>query len=161
MKRSANHALIGAVVALAALGSGCAGSGQPGGDFYDVVRVIDGDTIQIEGGESVRYLGIDTPEVAHPTKGLECYGPEATEKNRELVEGEQVRLEKDVTDRDKYGRLLRYVYVDGLFVNGELVRLGYAYSSWYPPDIKYQMLLTDLERVAREDGRGLWAACQP
>ena len=77
-----------------------------------VVRVIDGDTIEVEiDGTSyrVRYIGIDTPETVHPQKPVECFGKEASEKNRELVEGKRVRLEKDVSDTDKYGRLLRYV----------------------------------------------------
>ena len=118
-----------------------------------VVRVIDGDTIEIEGGERVRYIGIDTPEVYPET---EPWGPEATDMNEELVGGRVVELRKDVTDRDRYGRLLRYVFVDGLFVNGELVRLGYARAVSYPPDTGYQDLLTQLEEEAKEAGRGLW-----
>lgn len=118
-----------------------------------VVRVIDGDTIEIEGGARVRYIGIDTPEVYPQTK---YYGPEAWAKNRELVEGKVVTLEKDVTEADAYGRLLRYVYVDGVFVNGELVRLGYAWAISYPPDTKYQERLAQLEEEARGAGRGLW-----
>jgi len=119
-----------------------------------VVRVIDGDTIEIEGGEKVRYLGIDAPE---PTK---CYGPEATAKNRELVERKKVTLEKDVSERDAFGRLLRYVHVNGLFVNAELVRLGYAFSYHRAPDIKYQEPLLQLEQEARQARLGLWGpAC--
>ena len=118
-----------------------------------VVRVIDGDTIEIAGGERVRYIGIDTPET-YPD--LEFYGKEAWDKNGELVEGKIVTLEKDVTDRDRYGRLLRYVYVDGLFVNAELVRLGYARAFAYPPDTHHQDLLSRLEEEAREAGLGLW-----
>lgn len=126
-----------------------------------VVRVIDGDTIEvdIEGRlYKVRYIGIDTPETVHPTRGEEPYGKEACDKNKELVEGKIVELEKDVSETDKYGRLLRYVYVDGLFVNAELVRLGYAQVATYPPDVKYQDLFLQLQREAREAGRGLWAA---
>ncbi len=101
-----------------------------------VVRVIDGDTIEIAGGAHVRYIGMDTPET-YPK--VEFYGPEAKAKNIELVEGKLVTLEKDVSETDKYGRLLRYVYVDGVFVNGELVRLGYAEAVSYPPDTRYQI----------------------
>ena len=106
-------------------------------DLFLVSLVIDGDTILLESGESVRYLGIDTPETNHPRRGLECYGPEATERNRELVEGELVRLEFDTTDRDAYERLLRYVYVGNTFVNAVLVEEGFAYSYYYPPDTKH------------------------
>lgn len=118
-----------------------------------VTRVIDGDTIVIEGGRRVRYIGINTPE----THGkAQPFGQEATEANRALVEGKMVRLEKDVSETDKYGRLLRYVYVDGTFVNAELVRQGYAQAVSYPPDVKYQDCFRALEREAREARRGLW-----
>ena len=119
-----------------------------------VIEVIDGDTIVIEGGYHLRYIGIDTPEI-HPE--LEDFGLEAWQANRELVEGEMVRLEKDVSEIDKYGRLLRYVYVDDVFVNAELVRQGLAYAQAYPPDIKYQDYLEKLEQEARQAGRGMWA----
>ena len=118
-----------------------------------VVQVTDGDTIEIEGGARVRYIGIDAPEV-YPQ--VEYYGPQASAMNKELVEGKVVALEKDVTEADRYGRLLRYVYVDGVFVNGELVRLGCARAVSYPPDTKYQDLLEQLEEEAREARRGLW-----
>ena len=118
-----------------------------------VTKVIDGDTIEIAGGFKVRYIGINTPEV-YPQR--EWYGLEAWRKNEELVGGKVVRLEKDVSERDRYGRLLRYVYVDGLFVNAELVRQGYARAKAYPPDTKYQELLERLEAQARAAGRGLW-----
>lgn len=108
----------------------------------------------------VRYIGIDTPETVHPTRGEEPYGREACAKNKELVEGKVVRLEKDVSETDKYGRLLRYVYVDDLFVNAQLVRLGYAQVATYPPDVKYQDLFLQLQREAREVGRGLWAIAE-
>lgn len=118
-----------------------------------VIRVIDGDTIEIEGGAHVRYIGIDTPET-YPE--IEFYGAEAKAKNIELVEGKMVTLEKDVSETDKYGRLLRYIYVDGIFVNGELVRLGYARAVAYPPDTRYQWQLERLEKEAKEGKRGIW-----
>ena len=129
-------------------------------DLFLVTFVVDGDTVLLESGESVRYLGIDSPETNHPRRGLECYGPEATERNRELVEGELVRLESDTTDRDAYGRLLRYVYVDNAFINAVLVEEGFAYSYYFPPDTKHYAELLALELAAEVDGRGLWSACQ-
>jgi micrococcal nuclease len=123
------------------------------------IRAVDGDTIEVEiEGESykVRYIGIDTPELHHPEKPVEYYAQEAYEKNRELVEGKTVFLEKDVSETDRYGRLLRYVYVGDLFVNAYLVQQGYAQASTYPPDVKYQEHFLELQREAREAGRGLW-----
>jgi len=126
---------------------------------FKVTRVVDGDTIEIEGGEKVRYIGIDTPETVDPRKPVQCFGIEASKKNKELVEGKTVRLEKDITDRDKYSRLLRYVWVDDLFINLELVKQGFASSYSYPPDIKYQKEFLAAEKEARETERGLWKAC--
>jgi len=123
-----------------------------------IVRVIDGDTIEIAGGERVRYIGIDTPETVDPRK-LQCFGVEASNKNKELVEGKMARLEKDITERDKYGRLLRYVWVGDVFVNLELVKQGFAYSYSYPPGIKYQDLFVKAQQEAREAKRGLWNSC--
>ncbi len=123
-------------------------------DTAEVIKVIDGDTIIIEGGYRVRYIGIDTPEI-YP--GLEAFGMEAREANRKLVEGKEVRLERDVSETDKYGRLLRYVYVDDIFVNAELVRQGLAQVKAYPPDTKYQEYLEELETQARQASRGIWA----
>jgi micrococcal nuclease len=119
-----------------------------------VTRIIDGDTIDIATGQRVRYIGIDTPEV-YPER--EAYGMEAWQANRNLVEGKKVRLEQDVSQTDKYGRLLRYVYVGDTFVNAELVRLGLAEAKAYPPDTRYQDLLEQLEEEARQAGRGMWA----
>ena len=119
-----------------------------------VTRVIDGDTIIIEGGHRVRYIGIDTPEI-YPR--MEAYGMEALLANRELVEGKRVRLERDVSETDKYGRLLRYVFVGEVFVSAELVREGLACAEAYPPDTEYQAYLEELEAEAREAGRGMWA----
>lgn len=124
-----------------------------------VTRVIDGDTIEIEGGQKVRYIGIDTPETVDPRTSVQCYGKEAAAKNRELVEGKKVRLEKDITDKDKYNRLLRYVFVGEIFVNRYLVEQGYAFSSTYPPDVEYQELFQKAEKEAREANRGLWGSC--
>jgi len=119
-----------------------------------VTRVIDGDTIIIDTGHTVRYIGIDTPEV-HPK--LEACGMEAWQANSQLVVGKEVRLERDISKTDKYGRLLRYVYVDDIFVNAELVRQGLAEAKAYPPDTKYQDYLEELEAEARQEGKGIWA----
>ena len=128
-----------------------------------VIRVIDGDTIEVNIGGSiykVRYIGIDTPETVHPSKPVECFGKEASGKNRELVEGKIVRLEKDVSETDRYERLLRYVWVDDIFVNDYLVRQGYAYAYTYPPDVKYAEQFAQAQREAEENNRGLWAVCR-
>jgi micrococcal nuclease len=127
-------------------------------NLFLVTRVVDGDTIELETGDKVRYIGIDTPETKHPTKDVECYGKEASLKNKELVEGKEVRLEKDVSETDRYGRLLRYVYVGDLFVNYELVAEGYAQSSSYPPDIKHQDKFKEAEAEARKKEKGLWSS---
>lgn len=131
-----------------------------GGVFVKVTNVVDGDTIKIETGETVRYIGIDTPEMVHPSKPLQCYGKEASDKNTALVEGKIVELEKDVSQTDKYGRLLRYIWLDGILVNEVLVREGYAFSSTYPPDVKYQERFIAAQKLAQEEQKGLWSnAC--
>lgn len=128
-------------------------------ELVKVVKVIDGDTIKIETGEVVRLIGIDAPETVHPSKPLACFGEKSSAKAREILEGGLVRLEKDVSDRDKYGRLLRYVWKGEELVNEILVREGYATVSTYPPDVKYQYRFLEAQRLAREENRGLWAEC--
>ena len=124
-----------------------------------VIKVIDGDTIQIEGGKTVRYIGIDTPETSDPRKEIQCFGQEAAHKNKELVEGYFVRLQKDVSETDRYGRLLRYVYVDNIFVNEYLVREGYAKAATFPPDVKYREVFQRAQQEAQERKNGLWMSC--
>lgn len=125
------------------------------------IRVIDGDTIEVKmpwGREKIRYIGIDTPETKDPRKPVEYFGKEAAEKNRELVEAKYVFLEKDVSNKDRYGRFLRYVYLaDGTFVNLELVKQGYAQVATYPPDLKYVEEFLKAEKEAREKEIGLWS----
>lgn len=122
-----------------------------------VVDVIDGDTIDVvlDGAEErVRYIGIDSPE-----RGV-CFEDEATAANAALVEGRDVLLEADIeNDRDSFGRLLRYVHVDGLFVNEELVRLGVAEATTRFPERAYRDVLLAAEAEAKAEGRGLWSAC--
>lgn len=127
--------------------------------LFTVVRVIDGDTIEINTGEHVRYIGIDTPETKDPRKVVQCFGKEAAAKNTELVSGKKVRFEKDITDKDKYGRLLRYVYIGDTMINLELVKTGYAKAYTYPPDVKYSNLFVEAQNVARNANLGLWGAC--
>jgi len=124
---------------------------------YLVTRVIDGDTIELANGEKVRYIGVDTPELHHPQKEVEYYAREAYEANRRLVEGKRVRLELDVEERDRYGRILAYVYIDGLMVNEWLVANGYAHVATFPPNVKYAERFLQLEREARQAKIGLWA----
>jgi len=142
--------LLALVILLLMLIAGC----QSPPATAKVTRVIDGDTIIVAGDYRVRYIGIDTPEV-YPE--LEAFGMEAWQANRSLIEGKEVRLEKDVSETDKYGRLLRYVYVDDVLVNAELVKQGLARVKAYPPDTKYQDYLGEMEAEARGAGRGIWA----
>lgn len=124
-----------------------------------VARVIDGDTIELENGQRVRYIGIDTPETVDPRKPVQCFGQEASNKNKELVEGKTVRLEKDVSQTDKYGRLLRYVYLDNIFANDYLVKEGFAHASTFPPDVKYQQKFQESQSQAQINHKGLWSSC--
>lgn len=131
------------------------------GERIKVTKVIDGDTIELENGERLRYIGIDTPEKNDPRKPIQCFAEAASKKNKELVEGKMIKFYKDVNTRDKYGRLLGYVYRDDdLFVNLELVRQGYAFSYTYPPDISKQVDFREAERKAREQKIGLWSKCE-
>lgn len=132
-----------------------------------VVKVVDGDTVEVqvdEGVAKLRYIGIDTPETVDPRRPVGCFGKEASLENRRLVEGKGVILQRDISETDKFGRLLRYVYVRStegglIFVNDYLVRQGFAKSATYPPDVKYSEQFRQAEREAREGGRGLWGKC--
>ena len=117
-----------------------------------VERVIDGDTIVLDDGRTVRYIGMDTPE-----RGDQYYD-EATEANRRLVDGKKVKLELDVEEKDRYGRTLAYVYVGDIFVNAELVRDGYARAYPYPPNERYRKLFASAEKEARQKGVGIWSS---
>ncbi len=125
-----------------------------------VAQVIDGDTIILADGRTVRYIGIDTPETGKRYGRRECYADEATARNRELVAQRTVRLVRDVSDTDRYGRLLRYVYVGDDLINEVLVREGYARVVRYAPDTALHAVLLRAERAARGADRGLWGACE-
>lgn len=124
-----------------------------------VARVIDGDTIELSTGQRVRYIGIDTPESVDPRTSVQCFATEAATANRNLVQGKEVRLEKDISETDRYGRLLRYIWVGDTLVNDYLVRQGFARSSSYPPDVKYQDQFRQAEAEAQSANRGMWAGC--
>jgi micrococcal nuclease len=152
-----------ALVVLAAfLGGAVIASAQaPAGLEGPVVRVVDGDTIHVRIGErveKVRYIGVNTPELHHPSKGEEPGGRQALDVNRRLAERKHVRLELDVQTRDRHGRLLAYVWVGDTMINAELLRLGFAQVMTVPPNVRHQALFTKLQRDARAAGRGLWAA---
>jgi micrococcal nuclease len=124
---------------------------------YLVKKVISGDTIQLESGEIVRYLGINAPELYRRKEGgAEFYAREALKYNKKLVFMKKVRIEYDVEKKDSQGRLLGYVFVKSLFVNGELVKLGYARAVVKPPNVKYRDLLVDYQKKAAEQEKGLW-----
>jgi micrococcal nuclease len=125
-----------------------------------VLKIVDGDTIDVrlEGCTlRVRSIGVNTPETSHPMKGVEPFVKEAKEATRRLVEGQTVRLERDVEQYDQYGRLLVYVYVGDTMVNAELVRQGYTRVATFPPNVKDQELCLRRQREARKAMRGLWA----
>ena len=128
-------------------------------DQVIVTIVIDGDTIEIESGQRVRLIGIDTPETVDPKRPIGCYGKEASNFTKAQLTGKKVRLEKDVSETDKYGRLLRYVWIDDTLFNERLVKEGYAQASTYPPDVKYQTNFLNAQKEARENNKGLWSSC--
>ena len=146
-------------------GGGGGGAVRPGaGLSATVTRVVDGDTVHARVGgrdETVRYIGMDTPETVKPGVPVQCFGKAASAANRRLVDGQRVRLRLDAEPRDRYGRLLAYVYRrrDGLFVNAALVRDGFATTLTIAPNISHARDLRALERRARARRRGLWGAC--
>lgn len=134
------------------------------GEKVKIAKVVDGDTIETEGGKKVRFIGIDTPETVDPRRPVGCFGKEASSHSKQLLEGKEVVLQKDVSETDKFGRLLRYVYlpIKGsklLFVNDYLVREGYAKASTYPPDVKFTSQFLEAEKWARDNKKGLWGVC--
>lgn len=128
-----------------------------------VIEVVDGDTVvvRLDDGtlDTVRLLGIDTPETVHPDKGVECYGPEASRATKDRLTGRRVRLESDLEPRDRYGRRLAYVLLDGARVNDEILREGYARLLVIEPNHKHARALLAAELEARTARRGLWATC--
>ncbi len=130
-----------------------------------LVRVTDGDTItvRIDGeNEKVRLIGIDTPETKKPDTPVQCFGPEASAFTESLLpEGTPLYLERDVEPRDRFGRLLAYVYLaaDGTFVNLEIVRQGYARLLTIPPNVAHVDEFVEAARAAERDDIGLWAGC--
>ena len=146
------------------LAGGCSGSPQDteaedDGVIYNVIRVVDGDTIKVlyQGEEvSVRLIGVDTAETVHPTKAVQAYGQEASDFTKSQLTGKNVRLEFDVEKQDQYDRLLAYVWLGDSMFNEVLVAEGYAQVSTYPPNVKYVERFTEAQKNAREAGKGLW-----
>lgn len=138
-------------------------SSQPG--LYKVAKFDDGDTIIVDMNgtqETIRFIGVDTPETHKPKTPVQCYGPEASTYTKRLIGGQRVRLQADPlnTNRDRYGRLLRYVYLpDGTLVEQKLISEGYGFAYTYFPFSKADEFKT-LEQQAKTQSKGLWAACQ-
>ena len=131
-------------------------------NLFEVVRVIDGDTIEVQKNgtvKKVRFIGIDTPETVDPRKSVQCFGKEASAKATELLLGKRVRLETDATQDayDRYGRLLAYAYLpNGVFFNSYMIEEGYAHEYTYELPYRYQKEFKAAEARAREAGKGLW-----
>jgi micrococcal nuclease len=166
-RRAAPWILLFAALGAAGGGLISRGGGGPGQGTLAgrVTRVVDGDTVHVRlqgTDETVRYIGIDTPESVKPGTPVQCYAEAASARNRQLVAGRDVTLRTDAESRDRYGRLLAYVYRrgDGVFVNAELVREGFATILTIPPNVAHAAQLRGLERAARGANRGLWRACR-
>lgn len=143
-------------LAVVAMSASAELSWQDDAIYYNVVRVVDGDTVVLESVGTVRLIGIDTPETVDPRKPVEHFGREASEHLRQMLAGQSVRLEFDQTRRDRYGRTLAYLHLrDGSFVNREMVLQGYAFAYVKYP-FRYMEDFVTAERSAREAKRGLW-----
>jgi micrococcal nuclease len=154
------------LAALAVAWSSRGGDAAPAGGerVGRVTRIVDGDTIVVALSgrtERVRYIGIDTPESVKPGTPVQCFAHRAATENARLVARERVRLVPDVEPRDRFGRLLAYVYRvrDGAFVNAALVREGFARTLTIPPNVRFAERFRGLAGQARRAGRGLWSAC--
>lgn len=158
------RAVVVVILAAASLGGWWLGRTDRGAasETGIVVKAIDGDTIDVRIGartDTVRLLGVDTPETHHPTKPVQCFGPEAAAFTARELTGRTVRLEDDVETRDIYDRRLAYVYVDGRRFNDELLKRGYARLLVIPPNGAHARTMLAEELAARRAGRGLWGAC--
>ncbi len=134
------------------------------GEKVLVTKVVDGDTFKIQSGQTVRMIGIDTPETKDPRRPVGCFGKEASSETKSLIEGSVVILQKDISETDKYQRLLRYIYLplengDLLFVQDYLIREGFAKILTYPPDVKYTERFLEAQEEAKLNNRGLWGRC--
>ena len=129
-------------------------------NLYEVVRVVDGDTIVVNYNgkdEKIRLIGVDTPESVHGNKSKNTKeGVKVSDYTKVQLTGKKVALELDVQERDKYGRILAYVYLDGEMYNKKLLEIGYAKVATYPPNVKYVDDFTNLQKIARENKVGLW-----
>lgn len=125
-----------------------------------VTRIIDGDTFEIETKQKVRLIGIDTPELNTTNrKAVDCFAEEAKEKLTRLILNKQVKFIKDISQTDRYGRLLRYAYVGDTFINKILIQEGFAYAATFPPDVKYKSVFLVAQQQAKENDEGLWSSC--
>ncbi|HTO01730.1 MAG TPA: thermonuclease family protein, partial [Microthrixaceae bacterium] len=161
---------VGTGAAIVGLGS-CSNSGGDASTYAlepnaTVIRVVDGDTIVVDSNgeqERVRLIGINTPESVDPSRPVMCFGKEASAHMAELLKvGTKVQLKRDVEPRDRYKRLLAYVYraTDGLFINLEMVRDGYANQYRFPPNVTHEKQFSQAASTARHNGSGLWSACE-
>jgi micrococcal nuclease len=161
-----SRVVVVAILAAASLGGWWLGQARRAATAeWTVVNAVDGDTIDVARGvdgretDTVRLLGIDTPETHHPTKPVECFGPEAASFTKEHLAGRSVQLEVDIEQRDRYGRRLAYVLVDGERFNDELLRRGYARLLVIEPNHAHARTMLREELEAKRDGRGLWSEC--
>jgi len=158
-----SRVVVVAILAAASLGGWRLGKARHAATAeWTVVRVVDGDTIEVARGtnsDTIRLLGINTPETHHPTKPVECFGPEAAAFTDEHLAGRSVQLEDDIEGRDRYGRRLAYVVVDGERFNDELLRRGYARLLVIEPNHAHARTMLREELDAKRAGRGLWSEC--
>ena len=167
MRRNGPGSVVALVLAAALIlrpweGGLLPGPEEPPSAVAPVVRVVDGDTIEVllDGRrEDVRYIGVDTPETVKPETPVQCFGRRASDFNHALVEHRRVRLAFGVERRDVYGRLLAYVYLGDRFVNASLLRMGLARTLTIPPNDRFAGRFKWLEMRAARAGRGLWGAC--
>lgn len=131
--------------------------------YYTVIKIIDGDTIEIETIGKVRLIGIDTPETKDPRKEVQCFGQEATNKITEIIGKGRVFIEYDESQglTDKYGRTLVYIFLeDGTFINYEMIKQGYAFEYTYNKPYKYQSMFKEAQIDAQSNLNGLWGSCE-
>jgi len=154
---------VATVLAWSALAGWSLGHGAHGQTSATVIRTLDGDTIEVRlasgATDTVRLLGIDTPETHHPTKPVQCYGPEAAAYTHARLLGRPVQLESDVVTHDIYGRRLAYVILEGARFDDELLRLGYARLLVIPPNEAHARTMLETELAAKHAKRGLWGSC--